>query len=179
MRKKLLVCGISSLAILPGCGGGQVAGLSEAPIVSDCRQSMNLFNQGQFQARATNAAWTKPSRLTLDIVYTNTTKAPLSLSGFGNAQAYGQDYVLLGEDGTRYVSDQQASMQATMQSNSGTYPNPMQNINPGSTVQHRLIFDVPRRNYSLLIERQVIQSMTVLPIGGGVRTVSMQCRLDV
>ncbi len=147
--------------------------------VRDCKEAANLFNQSQFTVRVTNALWNGPSRLTIDIAYQNTTKSPLSLSGFGNAQMYGQNYALLSDDGTRYVSDQMASMQATMQTQGGAYPSPMQNINPGASQVQKLVFDVPKASYNLLIERQVMQSMTVTPFGGGTQSVSMTCRLTV
>jgi hypothetical protein len=135
--------------LLTGCSTQLLEDANEIVMPRDCREPTPLF--ATFVVRAKNITWSEPktfkdksSILTLQLTFENVTKWPVALSNSDNGILYSVDYSLSGDDGIRYAPTEAG----------GAAKDIHQAIRPIEILEGTLVFNVPRANYVLALERK-------------------------
>ncbi len=135
--------------LLSGCSTQILDDLSESSVPQDCREPNKLFVN--FMVRAKNVSWSeakakkeKTSILTIQLAFENTTAWSVALSNSSNGILYSIEYSLSGENGTHYAPKEIGGIANDIH----------QPIKPGETAEGKLVFEVPKANYLLVIERK-------------------------
>ncbi len=135
--------------LLTGCSTQILEELNETSIPRDCREPAKLFTS--FMVRAKNVSWSeakaakdKASILTIQLAFENVTTWSVALSNSSNGILYSIEYSLSGENSSRYAPKE----------TSGVTNEIHQPIKPGEAAEGKLIFDVPKADYILVIERK-------------------------
>lgn len=117
----------------------------------DCREPTKLFNN--FVVRAKTVSWSKAkdakdktSILTISLTFENVTKWSVALSNSGNGILYSIEYSLTGEDGFHHAPKETVGIITGDQIH--------RPIKPDEVAEGKLMFQVPRANYVLAIERK-------------------------
>jgi hypothetical protein len=171
MKLARLAILILTASLLPGCGAETI--LENAPAISalhDCGEPTTLFKN--FQVWAKKISWSRPrgtdraSILTLDLVFENTANWPLALSNSGNGIVFSVAYSLLDNNGTIHtpknaegiVSKTVPKKKSSEAKNFAEPEKPLLNvysqIKQHDSAEGRLVFEAPRGNYLLTIERR-------------------------
>lgn len=172
MRLAKLALVLLTACLLPGCSAQLLEEANDPGIPRYCGEPAKLFTI--FVVQAKNISWASrrsangtASSVTIDLVFENTAKWPLALSNSGNGIIYSIDYALLGENGTTYFPEETAGvthdMSAEKKVETREKPgerkkekpiNVHQLIKSAESAEGKLIFEVPRGNYVLSIERK-------------------------
>lgn len=164
MRLAKLALVLLTACLLPGCSAQLLEEANDPGIPRYCGEPAKLFTI--FVVQAKNISWASrrsangtASSVTIDLVFENTAKWPLALSNSGNGIIYSIDYALLGENGTTYFPEETAGVTRDMSAEKKveTRKKPInvhQLIKSAESAEGKLIFEVPRGNYVLSIERK-------------------------
>lgn len=170
MRTFRLSILILAASLLAGCSAETI--LEDTPAISaprDCSEPMRLFKD--FLVRAKAISWNslrgkdQVSTLTIDLVFENTLNWPLALSNSGNGIVYSVVYSLQNENGQvrmpmatgGVASDGGAGPRSEVKRLDRQEKSAM-NVHTGikqnDSVEGKLVFEAPRANYLLTIERK-------------------------
>jgi hypothetical protein len=180
MRVPLLRAVPLLACLLAGCSALILEEVGEIKVPRDCTDITKLFNT--FSMRAKSISW-KGSKsdaaaaLTIELVFENDKKWPIALSNSGNGVLYAVEFSLHGEDGAGHgpkeatgvtlsserkkpkeaptvglFSQQRQTKKSTAKIEK--IPDVNFRIRPGEPEQGKLVFEVPRNNYLLTIERK-------------------------
>lgn len=170
--------------LLTGCSAQLLDDIGEVAPPRPCSETVKLFNTFSMQTKSIvwkDAKGGTPSRLILDLVFHNDRNFPIALSNSGNGVHYSVSFNVQGKEGP--VAPKEASGVALVRegktarepinpgpfgedrkrksSRSLTWYAPADQtkdvnfrINPGEPQEARLVFEIPRNNYLLLIERK-------------------------
>lgn len=157
MRPARLVLFALLAAILPSCAMQLLEDIGESPVPRYCGEPARLFTN--FMMKAKKISW-HAHFLTIDLVFENTARWPLALSNSGTGIVYSVEYALLDENGAAYApketrgvtnnTDEEKKTGAKEKSGLSIHVP----IKLGEAVEGKLVFDVPRGNYALAIERK-------------------------
>ena len=190
-RVRLLAPAALALSLLSACGTYLLEDVADAGPPPNCAEPIRLFKN--FAVQAKKISWSAPrgaaepaSTLTIDLVFENTAKWPLALSNSGDGILYSVEYTLL--DG--------GSSRAPMQTGgiaSEPYPDkpaekaidkPGENpkvpanvhfrMKPGQQEEEKLVFQAPRGDYVLAIERRFAGK----PVAGNGEDYLSRCKIS-
>jgi hypothetical protein len=165
--------------LLAGCSAQLLEEVGEISVPRLCSETTKLFNA--FSMRAKSVAWkggrAEPTAtLTLELVFDNEKTFPIALSNSGNGVLYAVTFGLRGEKGN--FAPKEASGVALVREpkkfNEPHRPGPFgyttrpekkpavadqtkdvnYRIAPGNSEEGKLVFQVPRANYLLSVERK-------------------------
>jgi hypothetical protein len=176
------------LFLLGGCSTHVLEEVREISPPRDCAETTKLFNT--FSMRATRTSWkgtkSDPSAtLTLELAFNNDKKWPIALSNSGAGVLYAVEFSLQGANGTSHKPKEAAGVALIAEAKTLKKPEPrpffsqtprtdsntkvdttIRNVNfrirPNESETGKLVFEVPRDNYLLAIERKFAGK----PVGG-------------
>lgn len=168
--------------LLAGCSAHILEEVGEVSAPHDCAETTKLFNAFSMRAKSTSwkGAKSDPSAtLTLELVFNNTQKWPIALSNSGAGVLYTVEFSLQGDNGTSYqpkeasgvarlsdakkpkeaqalpfFSPQKTTRAAQSASRIETIRDVNFRIRPGEPEEGKLVFQAPRDNYLLIIQRK-------------------------
>ncbi len=163
---------ITIAGLLSGCGAQFLEEISDSRVPRYCGEPVKLFTT--FVVQAKNISWANRRgengialSVTIDLLFENSAKWPLALSNSGNGIVYSIEYTLQGENGSIYSPAETAGVAreppadkkpaAREKPGERKKEGPIdvhQLIKPQEPVEGKLIFEVPRGNYVLSIERK-------------------------
>ena len=167
----LLASAALALSLLSACGTYLLEDAADAGPPPNCVEPVRLFKN--FAVQAKRISWSAPrgtaepaSTLTIDLIFENTAKWPLALSNSGDGILYSVEYTL---------SDGRSSRGPTQTEGVASEPNPDKPsgkekdkrsekpkvttnvhslVKPGQQEEGKLVFQTPRGDYVLTIERR-------------------------
>jgi hypothetical protein len=169
------------LFLLGGCSTHVLEEVREISPPRDCAETTKLFNT--FSMRATSTSWkgakSDPSAtLTLELAFNNDKKWPIALSNSGAGVLYAVEFSLQGANGKSHKPKEAAGVALIAEAKTLKKPEPrpffsqaprkterntkadttIRNVNfrirPDEPETGKLVFEVPRDNYLLAIERK-------------------------
>ncbi len=158
--------------LLAACGTQLLEDTGEAGAVPNCGEPFRLFKSFTVQAKkiswsASPGSASSSSTLTIDLVFENTAKWPLALSNSGDGILYSVEYALLGNNGASRAPTQTngvADERPLDKPGEGHVEKPDEKqkgvggvhlrIKPGQREEGQLVFQAPRGDYLLAIERR-------------------------
>ena len=157
--------------LFSGCSAQILEDVGDVSIPRECAEPAKLFKN--FSVRAKRISWSgspqsqrKLSTLTVELIFENATNWPVALSNSGNGILYSVEYLLHGEHGFSHAPKETGGVtnETRPKENSGEEKKPgekqkpiidaHQPIKPDAPAEGKLVFDVPRGNYILAIERK-------------------------
>jgi hypothetical protein len=167
--------------LLAGCSAHILEDAGEVSAPHDCAETTKLFNT--FSLRAKSASWkgtkSDPSAtLTLELAFNNDKNRPIALSNSGAGVLYTVEFSLQGDKGIIYKPKEAAGVtlpneakkpkeardvpfftqQKVARPKAGSKIETIRDVNfrirPGEPEEGKLVFQVPKDNYLLIIQRK-------------------------
>ncbi len=150
--------------LVSACGAQILEDVGDVNVPRTCGEPAKLFKN--FLVQAKKISWSGPrgsrnqtSNVTIELVFENATKWPLALSNSGEGILYSVEYALLGKNGFSYTPRETggvangARLEKPGDKQKSTTDVHLR-IKPGQKEEGKLVFEVPRGDYILVIERQ-------------------------
>lgn len=161
-----------AISLLTACGAQFLEEAGDAGPTPNCAEPFKLFKT--FVVQAKKISWSVPpgpagssSTLTIELIFENAAKWPLALSNSGDGILYSIEYALLGNNGASRAPTQIsgiASERPLEKPGERRVEKPGEKqkatgdvhlaIKPGQREEGKLVFQAPRGEYILTIERR-------------------------